>query len=632
MILSKDRFNEFVSLLLNDWNVIAPTSFEDDVQFREISDPIEVSLTGTRTTESIKKYFLPQTEILFTHTTDEKGVTIYPPSRVTDVRILFGVRPCDLHAVHQIPLVYRSTDQQSLERIDRTIFICHNCNIICSDSSFCSSMNTGPFYHANKADIIMTTIDESFFLEGRTKVGKSILGEMEYLFTNANEEHWQKRTEIEQNAIASQRISFDSNRIEYLMSDNDSIWDEKAKDCFRCGGCNYICPTCVCYDVTDRGGVRERSWDSCLMSGFTILASGDNPRRKLSQRIAQRYLHKFVHTKIQSDIYSCVGCGRCTDICLFNDNIGETVANFTIKESNGSRSYIQGLEPFKEIDVTRQKESMIPFPSAIVGKVLITENDTLFNIVLSEKMEYESGQFVEIGVFGLGEIPVSIASSYDLTGKNAIDLVIRDVGKVSHALHGLPIGSSIGIRGPYGTSWPVKDAIGKHAFVIAGGIGLCPLRGTIFDLIRIKADLKSLNLYYGAREPSLIIFKEDLAEWRKDISVHLTVDSITGQDNWSDDIGFITEYFNNDQMEIEFPLDEAMAFICGPQIMIKNVCRRLEELGFKDKNIYVSLERMMKCGIGTCGHCTMGEVHVCRDGPVFSLRQLKEINSNDYPF
>jgi len=698
MILSKDRLSEFISVLLEGRKVIAPTIIDDDLQFREILDPDEVILDFTQTTESVKKYFLPQTEILFTLSTDEKGVTIHPPSGATDYRILFGVRPCDLHAVHQMPLVYRSYDPLLQERIDKTVFICLNCNTVCSDSSFCSSMSTGPFYHGNKSDIDMIDLGDCFLIEDRTETGRSLLREAEYLFNNNTDEPRQTKIKIEQDAIAGQRITFDVTHAEYLMSEDNPIWEEKAEDCFRCGGCNYICPTCVCYDVVDSGGVRERSWDSCLMSGFTILASGDNPRGKLSQRIAQRYLHKFVYTKIQSDVYSCVGCGRCTDICLFNDNMGETVANLIIKGSDGSDAHIQGLDRFADIYASRQEASMIPFTGTIVGKIPLTEKDAMFTIALPEPMKHVSGQFVEIGIFGIGEVPVSIASPQDPTGGNTIELVIRDVGKVTHAFHQRAIGSTVGIRGPYGTGWPMKDAIGMHVFVIAGGIGLCPLRGTILELLRIKPDLKSVNLYYGAREPSLVVFKEELAGWRKDIYLHLTVDSISEQERWTDDVGLITDYFKRDkeqsdisdkrdkeelnisnrhdkeqsdisdkhgneehiisnkhsieQLDISdkhgneehiisnkqsiekfnIAADEALAFVCGPSIMIKNVCRDLEELGFKDKNIHVSLERMMKCGIGTCGHCNMGEIHVCRDGPVFSLRQLKDIHGTDYPF
>ena len=643
MILRKDQLHAFISVLLDGRKVIAPTIIEDDLQFREISDPVEVILDYTQTTESLKKYFLPQTEVLLTYGTDGQEVTLHQPSIVSDFQILFGVRPCDIHAVHQMPLVFRSHDSLLHERIDSTMFICLNCNTVCSNSSFCSSMNTGPFYHANMADIVMTDLEDCFFLEGRTGAGTSLLKKVDFLFTNTTDVHLQKKKNIEQDAVSEQKISFDITDTEHLMREDDPVWEEKAKDCFRCGGCNYICPTCVCYDVVDRGGVRERSWDSCLMSGFTNLANGENPRGKLSQRIAQRYLHKFVYTKIQSNVYSCVGCGRCTDICLFNDNIGETVAHLALKRPDRFDPHFQGFDRFTEPDITRREESMIPSTGTIVGKISITEKDALFTIALPEPMKYEPGQFVEIGIFGIGEVPVSIASPQEPAGRNTIKLVIKNVGTVTHAIHQLPIGSTIGIRGPYGTSWPLRDAIGKHVYIFAGGVGLCPLRGTMFELIRRKLDLESINLYYGAREPSLIFFKEDLAAWRNDIFLHLTVDSVPNEEHWSDDVGLITEYFNRNIEEFTIsgegndevfnPLgDEALAFVCGPQIMIRNVCRGLEGLGFNDRSIHVSLEKMMKCGIGSCGHCTMGELHVCRDGPIFSLRRLKEIHGTDYPF
>jgi NAD(P)H-flavin reductase/formate hydrogenlyase subunit 6/NADH:ubiquinone oxidoreductase subunit I len=659
MILKKERLTEFISLLQKQKKrIIAPAIYDGDIQFREISDPEEITLEFSRTFESLKAFFLPHTETLFAHDTEGGGVSIHASHREMKPMIIFGVPPCDLHAIHQMPLIYHSHEPILQERIDRTIFVCFNCSSTCTKSSFCSSLGTGPFYHGDNADIVLTDLGEAFLIEGRTDTGRSLLQESPGLVAPPSTDDYQRmdRTElltmldqtelltmldrIENQARSEQTISFDPTQIGSIMREDDPLWDEKARDCFRCGGCNYICPTCVCYDVNDRGAIRDRTWDSCLMNGFTMLAGGNNPRGKLSQRIAQRYLHKFVYSKVQSGFHSCVGCGRCTDICLFSDNMGETIADMIQKggtrTEEGSGDMISpGMGPVAPGTVQSPEDlhlTMIPKIGTLMKKVSITDHDALFTIALPEPMEFRPGQFVEVGVFGTGEVPISIASRHRHSGLNVIELVIRDIGAVTHAIHQLHPGSVIGIRGPYGTSWPLDGIVGRHIHVIAGGVGLCPLRGAIIELRERRSELKGLDVYYGARDPSQRLFRDELGEWGSDMSLHQTVDSRSGQDEWSGDIGLITQYFRPEREQWGGDVGSAMAFICGPLIMMKHVCRSLETLGFDDRNIYVSLEAMMKCGVGTCGHCTLGELCVCSDGPVFSLHRLKGIHGIEYPF
>ncbi len=275
-----------------------------------------------------------------------------------------------------------------------------------------------------------------------------------------------------------------------------------------------------------------------------------------------------------------------------------------------------------------QKLNMIPDVATVVETKEITKTDKLFKFKLSKPLDYKTGQFVEISIFGIGEVPISITSSAVVVGKDYLELVVRNVGKVTNEIHKLKVGDNAGIRGPYGTFWPVEQAKGRNLIVISGGIGLCPLRGAVLESIREKEKFKSIKLLYGAREPSLLNFKDELQDWKKIIDTCLVVDAVPKGEQWDGNVGIITSIFEG---RIDPKLDPII-MVCGPPIMIHFACKDLEKRGINPKNIYVSLERMMKCGIGNCGHCTVGNICVCKDGPVFPLDKVKDVKGAAYLF
>ncbi len=238
---------------------------------------------------------------------------------------------------------------------------------------------------------------------------------------------------------------------------------------------------------------------------------------------------------------------------------------------------------------------------------------------LRDSFTYEPGQFAELSVFGVGECPIGIASSP--TWKGFLEFCVRAVGTVSNAIHNLEAGDKLGVRGPLGNSWPYKEIRGKDLLFIGGGIGLPPLRSLIQYVLDKRDDYGAVEIVYGARSSQDLVYKKELKEWeeRGDVDLHVTVD--VGDATWDGPVGFVPPFLK----EINPSPKNKVAFTCGPPIMIKLVVNALGEMGYADADIVTTLEMKMKCGVGKCGRCNIGDKYVCRDGPVFTFEQLREI-------
>jgi len=263
-------------------------------------------------------------------------------------------------------------------------------------------------------------------------------------------------------------------------------------------------------------------------------------------------------------------------------------------------------------------------------KEIITEtaaNDVkTFRVVFEDEsvwdsFQYRPGQFAELSVFGVGEAPISITSSP--TQKGYLEFSIKKAGEVTTALHYSAPGELIGVRGPYGNHFPVDIMEGKHLVFIAGGIGLAPLRSLITYVLddEHRGKFRDVTIIYGARSPGDLVFKWELEKWekREDIQFYLTVDR--GDETWTGREGFVPAVL----MEVSPSPEDTIAITCGPPIMIKFVLQNLEKLGFSPSQIVTTLEMRMKCGVGKCGRCNIGPRYVCKDGPVFTYEQLRQM-------
>jgi len=240
---------------------------------------------------------------------------------------------------------------------------------------------------------------------------------------------------------------------------------------------------------------------------------------------------------------------------------------------------------------------------------------------VAKNFNFKAGQFAEYSVFGEGECTFCIASSP--TRPDYLECSFKKYGKVTQALTRLNVGDTIGFRGPYGNYFPLEEMKGKNVVFIAGGIGLAPVRCIIDNVLDLRNDFKDITIVYGARSVADLVYKNLLKEWqeRKDIKTVVTVDPGGETPDWKGEIGFVPTIVE----KVKPKSKNTVAIICGPPIMIKYTMPVLEKLGFKDEDMITTLENRMKCGLGKCGRCNIGNVYVCKDGPVFTNAQLKEL-------
>ena len=240
---------------------------------------------------------------------------------------------------------------------------------------------------------------------------------------------------------------------------------------------------------------------------------------------------------------------------------------------------------------------------------------------VAKNFNFKAGQFAEYSVFGEGESTFCIASSP--TRKDFLECSFKVSGKVTQALNRLNQGDTIGFRGPYGNYFPLEELKGKNVVFIAGGIGLAPVRCVIDNVLDWRNDFKDITIIYGARSVGDLVYKKEIMEWkaRPDIKTVVTVDPGSETDEWDGEVGFVPTIVE----KIAPSSENTFAVICGPPVMIKFTMPVLEKLGFKEENIYTTLENRMKCGLGKCGRCNIGNVYVCKDGPVFNYTQMKEL-------
>jgi NAD(P)H-flavin reductase len=231
------------------------------------------------------------------------------------------------------------------------------------------------------------------------------------------------------------------------------------------------------------------------------------------------------------------------------------------------------------------------------------------------------GQFNMLYVAGVGEVPISISG--DPARRGSFVHTTRAVGTVTRAMRQLKRGDWIGLRGPFGNRWPVDAALERDVLIVAGGIGLAPLRPAMYHLLAHRARYRKVILLYGTRTPADLLFRKELERWRAsfDLEVHVTVDRASG--TWRGNVGVVTKLIG------KVPLDPGgtVALVCGPEVMMRFTAMDLLQRGVPADRIHLSVERNMKCAIGLCGHCQWGPVFVCRDGPVFPYDRIKDLLS-----
>ncbi len=251
----------------------------------------------------------------------------------------------------------------------------------------------------------------------------------------------------------------------------------------------------------------------------------------------------------------------------------------------------------------------------------LTALEKLYRIVLAdgEPLDHEPGQFVEVSLFGAGEAPISVCSSPSQL--DGFELCVRKTGRLTEALHRLRQGDEVGIRGPFGVGFPLVPLIGNDILLIAGGLGLAPLRSLINTIIDNRRDFGKVDILLGCRDPASMLFGSELKCWEQRLDLNFCCSVDRAAPDWQGNVGLITSLIPGVNLEPK----RTFAVACGPPVMYRFVVAELLKKGIPEAQIYLSLERHMKCGVGKCGHCQIHDVYCCKDGPVFNYSRVKRI-------
>ena len=258
-------------------------------------------------------------------------------------------------------------------------------------------------------------------------------------------------------------------------------------------------------------------------------------------------------------------------------------------------------------------------PRRVRLEEVIEEAPNIKSFVLEPEdgFEFETGQFIELVVPGLGEAPFTPSSSPAVKGN--FEVTVMRVGSVTERLHELEPGAELGVRGPLGKGYPLEEMKGREIFIAGGGVGLAPLRSLFHTLLEMPEDFKRIVVCYGARTPKDLLYRRVYDEWSSEPGVEFNVTVDEGDEDWKGNVGVVTTLFE----KVEADPSRTAAVVCGPPIMMKFATLGLQKLGFADRDIYLSMEKNMSCGIGKCGHCRLGPYYVCKDGPVLTYAQVK---------
>ena len=272
-------------------------------------------------------------------------------------------------------------------------------------------------------------------------------------------------------------------------------------------------------------------------------------------------------------------------------------------------------------DTDRTTDPMVPRLARIAGRRRDGPQVWTLEIEATDSAGagFAPGQFNMLTAFGVGEVPISLSGDPAEPGR--LVHTIRAVGPVSTALARLGPGEMVGLRGPFGVGWPMAELAGHDVLIVAGGLGLAPLRPVLYRLLAERARYGKIVLLYGTRSPQEILFRHEIESWRRrlDIDIEVTVDHALG--DWHGHVGVVTTLIPH----ASFDPAHTIALVCGPEVMMRFAIAALRDAGLPETAIYLSVERNMKCGVGLCGHCQIGSVFACRDGPVFSYDRLRSL-------
>ena len=663
--LPRGRLDDLLALLREDGRrVIGPTVGEGAIVYDEITSAADLPV-GWTDRQAPGRYRLERTgtERAFDFVvgpTSWKRETFPPRAPLTigrrvDGQITFsdavpeppalaflGVRGCEIAALlTQDTVLARGpvVDRDYVARRSNVLIIAVEC-VAPAETCFCTSMGTGPEVTGG-FDLAMTELDEGFVVRTGSPAGTALLTRLGLSPASDTQAGGARAAVAAARARIGDPVPTEGLPARLKAAVASPHWAEVAERCLACANCTLVCPTCFCTSATqvsDLDGVEataERTWDSCFTVGFAKVAGG-NFRPRTQDRYRQWLTHKFGTWWDQFGMSGCVGCGRCITWCPVGIDVRAellAVAPPPVEVADPvmlAATAATAPSP-APVAVTAPVAAARPAPEALPSiidlpptyqRAFVVERHRETVDVVTLRLETDDpgllagrpGQFVMVALPAFSAAPISVSRFRD----DGLDLTVRAVGAATRAICALRRGDSVGLRGPLGRGWPIEKAEGHDVLVVTGGIGLAPLRPLVDGLLAERTRFGEITLLYGARTPGDRLFVDELSTLggRPDLVVEQTVDRAGPE--WFGRVGVVTPLLD----EARWDGSKVTAFICGPERMMEATVKMLRERGVPDERVWLTLERHMECGVGLCGHCQLGPLFVCRDGPVVSLAEL----------
>lgn len=568
---------------------------------------------------SWKRELFPAHEVLSHTRRDESGAphTEPAPTHAPPTAYL-GVRACELRAIaiqDRVFLEGAYADPRYAARRANALFIAVSCSDPAS-TCFCASMGTGPRVRGG-ADLILTELPGRYHVQPGSDAGRMLAQRLPLgpaAPTDADEIE-----AIEARAISRLTRAVDTADLPGRLFANldHPRWAEVADRCLSCGNCALVCPTCFCSDVrevsdlTNAASERVRSWDTCFSVDHGRI-HGASFRPRTLDRYRQWLTHKFGSWVTQFGTSGCVGCGRCIAWCPVGIDVTAELAAIA------SGPPVPIPEPSPPRPPAGVADPMLPATGAVVSVRRELSDVVTLAIDAPSVPVGGHGQFHQLGLPGLGEVPIS------QSGEGPLHVhTIRAVGAITDALCALRPGDPVQLRGPYGSRWPIEALRGLPVVVVAGGLGLAPLRTAVRAMLADRASFPDLTVLVGARSPDALLYGDEILGWREaGARVEITVDH--AQDGWAHHVGVVTRLLGPSTVPAG-----AAALVCGPERMMEFTLAELGRWGVGPDRVWISMERHMKCAIGQCGRCQYAHWLVCRDGAVFRAADLQGVLGHD---